>query len=231
MTRPAAALVACLALAGAPASSSPDRDPSRLRPGLFLYAAPGQSDPRFAETIVLLIQHGPGGSMGLVVNRPTGMPLREALEDVAEARRTTVPLYWGGPVQPEAILALVRTKEPGPDVETVLPDVHLTGELADVRTALAGEDPAGGLRVYSGYTGWARGQLAGEVRAGVWVMDRADAPSVFASDPEGLWDKVHSLLRRIEVRGSGREGTRDARASPAGAPPAPPGPVSEGWAR
>jgi putative transcriptional regulator len=199
MLRAAIGPVACLALAGGPVASSPDRDPSRLRPGLFLYAAPGQEDPRFAESIVLLMQHGPGGSMGLVINRPTDLSLREALEGVEEARRTDVPLYWGGPVQPEAILALVRTRAPGPDVETVLPDVHLTGDLADVRAALAGDDPRGRLRVYSGFSGWAPGQLAGEIRAGVWVLDRADPGSVFAPDPSPLWRRVYVILDRLEV--------------------------------
>ena len=86
MLRAAAGFVACALLCGGAAGPSPDRDPSRLRPGLFLYAAPGVEDPRFAESVVLLIQHGPEGSMGLVMNRPTGMPLREALEDVEEAK-------------------------------------------------------------------------------------------------------------------------------------------------
>src|SRR5512134_3394974 len=105
MLRAFGAVLAGVLLAGALPAPSPDRDPSRLRPGLFLYAAPGLPETRFAETVVLLIDHGPEGSMGLVVNRPTDIHLREALEDVVEARRTDLPLYWGGPVQSEAVLA------------------------------------------------------------------------------------------------------------------------------
>jgi putative transcriptional regulator len=189
-------------LAGALPGPSPDRDPSRLRPGLFLYAAPGLKETRFAETVVLLIEHGPDGSMGLVVNRPTDVPLREALEDVVEARRADLPLYWGGPVQSEAVLALVRVPRASPGARTVLPDVHLTGDMADVRQVLKGKDPRGGLRVYSGYSGWTAGQLPAEVRAGVWVLDRADAASVFAPDPSTLWPRVHLILDRLEVRGA-----------------------------
>jgi putative transcriptional regulator len=199
MLRAAAALVACVALSGAAAGPSPDRDPARLRPGLFLYAAPGITDSRFAESVVLLIRHGPEGSMGVVVNRPTEMPLAEALEKVEEARGSDITVYWGGPVQPEAILALVRAPSPSPGAQTVLPDVHLTGDLLDVRAALSERDPAGRLRVYTGYAGWTAGQLPVEVRAGVWVLDRADAGSIFAPDPSKLWLRVRDILNRLQV--------------------------------
>ena len=186
-------------LAGALPGPSSDRDPARLRPGLFLYAAPGLSETHFSETVVLLIEDGEAGSMGLVVNRPTGVPLGKALENVAEAGRTDLPLYWGGPVESEAVLALVRMPRPSAGARTVLPEVHLTGDMADVREALKGSDSRRRLRVYSGYAGWAAGQLPAEVRAGVWVLDRADAASVFAEDPEALWPRVHVILERIEV--------------------------------
>jgi putative AlgH/UPF0301 family transcriptional regulator len=76
----------------------------------------------------------------------------------------------------------------------VLPDVHLTGDLADVRTALEGQDAAG--------------QLALEVRAGAWVLDRADAASVFAPDPSRLWLRVRDILKRLEVRLEGKSAAR-----------------------
>ena len=76
----AGACDATLALAATGAASH--RDPSQLRPGLFLYAAPAQQDPNFAESVVLLVEHGPSGSMGLVVNRPTSVPLQELLRGV-----------------------------------------------------------------------------------------------------------------------------------------------------
>jgi len=205
----AASLVVSASLIQAPLPGlSPDRDPARLRPGLFLYAAPGVAEPRFGETVVLLLEHGPKGSMGLVVNRPTEVRLGRALK-LDDPRADELPLYWGGPVQPEAIHALVRSAGPhgdgkawGPDSEarTVVQDVHVTGALSDVKAALAGAEPSARLRVYSGYAGWAAGQLAGEVRAGVWVLDRADAASVFSSEPEKLWLRVHRIMNRLEAR-------------------------------
>jgi putative transcriptional regulator len=182
------------------AQLSPTRDPARLRAGLFLYAAPGIGDRRFAETVILLIKHGAEGTVGLVVNQPTEVSLRKTLPSVPEARRSETPTYWGGPVQPEVTLALLRSPRAGQASEMVIPDVHFTTDLETLRTALSDPRPDRAVRVYSGYAGWSRGQLAKEVRLGAWVLDRADADAVFTLDPTILWDKVHAIMNRREAR-------------------------------
>ena len=189
-----------LALAAIGASSH--RDPSQLRPGLFLYASPAQQDPNFAESVVLLADHGPGGSLGVVVNRPTSVPLRELLGGVSGREAGELRFHWGGPVEPRTILALVRGSWASGSALPVLSDVHLTTDLAEVRAVLAGREPGARLRVFMGYAGWGAGQLAAEVRAGAWVLDRADAPSIFAPDTSRLWQRVHRILQRREARAS-----------------------------
>jgi putative transcriptional regulator len=72
--------------------------------------------------------------------------------------------------------------------------------MADVRAALAHRDPGSRLRVYSGYAGWGGDQLAAELRAGGWVVDRADARAIFAPDTEDLWFRVYRILERLEAR-------------------------------
>ena len=199
MASTACRLAACATLAlAAIGARSPD-DPRQLRPGLFLYASPAQRDPNFAETVVLLVEHGPSGSMGLVVNRPTRVPLEELLRGVGDLPRRDLHFYWGGPVQPEAVVALVRTARASDTARSVLPDVYLTGDIADVRAALQQKEPSATLRLFSGYAGWGAGQLAAEVRAGAWVLDRADARSIFAPDTSELWFRVYRILERLEA--------------------------------
>ncbi len=199
MLQAAAGLLACVSFAPSAQGLAANRDPSRLRPGLFLYAAPGMGDPRFAETVILLVEHGSEGSMRIVVNRPTKRLLHEALDALSEARGSTQRLYWGGPVQPEAMLALVRAPRADAKTKKVLNEVHLAREMDDVRAALARPDAGSSLRVYSGYAGWGAGQLRAEVLRGTWVLDRADADSVFARDPSILWPKVDLILNRLEA--------------------------------
>jgi putative transcriptional regulator len=193
-------LAAWAVLAGSLTGSSPHRDPSRLRPGLLLYAAPGEEEPNFSQTVVLLVEHGEEGSMGLVLNRPTDVLLREVLPKVKELASSDLELSWGGPVGPEHVFALVRSSRETATARTVFPGVLITGALDDVRKASSGRSPAGRLRVFSGYAGWGRGQLAAEVRHGFWVMDRADASVVFPPDPTKLWPRVHAILGRTEAR-------------------------------
>jgi putative transcriptional regulator len=187
-------------------SGTASRDPRQLKPGVFLYAAPGMADPNFAESVVLLVEHSSAGSMGLVVNRPTRVPLQELLPFVKAPAASDLRVHWGGPVQQEAILALVRTNWPSESARAVLPEVYLTGELADLRAALALRNPGERLRVFNGYAGWGKGQLAAELQAGGWVVDRADARSVFAPDSSDLWYRVYHILERLEARELGASG-------------------------
>jgi putative transcriptional regulator len=191
------ALVASIALSGAfPPTQNPE---SPLKRGVLLYAMPDLPDPNFARTVVLLLEHGSTGSLGVVVNRPTARSVDDVLDLKAGTSGLDLHVWWGGPVQPAAVLSMVRTVRPGPRAQTILREVHLTPDLDDVRQVLG--EPGGRLRVriFSGYAGWGRGQLEAEVRAGGWVLEPADAATVFSPEPSRMWEKVHEILRRLRA--------------------------------
>ena len=192
-----ASLLVCAASA-VPATQLPDsRDPARLRAGVFLYAAPSMGDPNFSQTVVLLLDHGRGGSMGVVINQPTETSLRKVLPALPEARRLEVPVYWGGPVQPEGVSVLLRNPRRLEGATLVLPGVYRTTETEVLREALEDQRPDQQVRVYAGYAGWSPGQLEREVRLGAWLLDRGDAEAVFARDPGSLWERVRDIARRV----------------------------------
>ncbi len=192
-----ASLLVCAASAVAVAQLPDSRDPARLRAGVFLYAAPSMGDPNFSQTVVLLLDHGRGGSMGVVINQPTETSLRKVLPALPEARRMEVPVYWGGPVQPEGVSALLRHPRRVDGATMVLPGVYRTTELEVLREALDDQRPDRQVRVYAGYAGWSPGQLEREVRLGAWLLDRGEADAVFALDPESLWERVRDIARRV----------------------------------
>jgi len=179
---------------------APTADPElrRLKPGVFLFAAPELPDRNFAETVVLLVQHGPEGALGLVIDRPTELPVTEILGEKSGLQDLRV--YWGGPVQPEAMFGLIRTNRPGEQTRKVLDDVYMTGNRVELEAA-ARDAGADRVRIYLGYAGWGAGQLEKEIRAGGWLLTPGDAASVFSADPEGVWERAYRLLERIEVRG------------------------------
>jgi putative transcriptional regulator len=194
------ALVAFVLLAASAAAPVGAQDVKRLRPGVFLYAAPGLASGAFTESVVLLVRHEGEGSLGLIVNRPTKARVRDALRDLGELRELELPLHFGGPVEADAVLALVRSAKPVEASTRVLPDVYLVADTGTLKAAARQPDAASRLRVYAGYAGWSAGQLAGELRQGAWIVAPADARSIFTADPSSLWPRVYDLLRRIEVR-------------------------------
>jgi putative transcriptional regulator len=193
-----AALVAAGAWISTGTAALPPAAP--VKPGVFLYASPSLGDPNFVETVVLLVQHGPEGSMGLVINRPTRVPVREAVDALAEIRGLELRIYEGGPVQRDVTLALARTPKRIADAHHVLPDVQLSSEPKRWKDLARDPEAESRLRVYAGYAGWGPGQLARELRLGSWVVAPADARSVFSSDPSTLWPRVHGLMKRLEAR-------------------------------
>jgi putative transcriptional regulator len=166
--------------------------------GRFLIAKP-QVTGFFAETVILLVDHGEHGSLGLIVNRPTPHSVAELLPGIEEARGHEEPAWWGGPVEPGGLLLLVRASAAPPDSAPVVADVHVSGSR-DTLVSLLSKPPAGGeLRAYAGYAGWAPAQLAAELARGDWLVAPADAKSVFTRDPAGLWKKLFDAHRSIRV--------------------------------
>jgi putative transcriptional regulator len=199
------ALALACAFGMAPRSDAqprPARDPEvrRLKPGIFLYASPDLNEPTFAETVVLLVDYGPKGAMGLVINRPTEWTASEALLNAKRLKGLTV--YWGGPVQPDAVFGLVRTARPPKAALRVIADVFMTGKRKDLEAAVRGDEAGVRVRVYSGYAGWGAGQLEGEVLRNGWIVAPGEADAVFSKRPEGVWNKVHHLRDRLEARTS-----------------------------
>lgn len=182
-------LVCAAALATGPSAAT------RLRPGVFLYASPDLGDPNFARTVVLLVRYEPEqGAMGLIINRPGDLDAKTALPALAG-----MPMYEGGPVETEAMLALVRTKRPSSDAVRVLDDVYLSGKGEDLEAAASGGRAFDRVRVFSGYAGWTAGQLERELKLGGWLLAPGDANSVFSREPGTLWRKVFSLMQRREA--------------------------------
>ena len=162
--------------------------------GKLLVATPALTDPNFDRTVVLLLEHGAdAGALGVVLNRPTATTLHEALPDWADFAAAPAVVYLGGPVALGTIIALALTPVGDPSHEPPEGVQRVADRLATIDLAI---DPAAvvgsidGLRVWSGYAGWAPGQLEGEIDAGGWFVVDADPTDVATSDPEHLWRDV-----------------------------------------
>ena len=165
--------------------------------GSLLVATPALGDPHFDRTVVLVLDHDEDGALGVVINRPTPVPVDEVLPDWSAHVTGDAVLYAGGPVGTDSALAVAGLTASAAEADADPPGFRrVTGPLGLVDLDTPPEilvDGLAGLRVFAGYAGWGPGQLESEVAADAWfvVASRADDP--FAVDAERLWRDV---LRR-----------------------------------
>jgi len=152
--------------------------------GRLLVAAPILHDPNFHRTVVLVAEHDDDGAMGLVLNRPTDTPVGDALPELTAIAGESDPVFLGGPVALESVLAIAELDDPEDASELLFGAVGFVQE-PDV-SAVRG-------RIYVGYAGWGAGQLEAELEEESWLVLPAEADDLFSDDPDGLWSAV---LRR-----------------------------------
>lgn len=162
-------------------------------PGSLLAAMPSLTDPTFAGTVVLVLDHSPTGTLGVVLGRPSAVEIGDVLPGWNDLAVDPRVFHVGGPCEADTALCLAVVRPGGavgPDdgLRPVAGTVHLVDLDADP-DALAGR--VSGLRVFAGYAGWSPGQLADEVDEGAWACLPGRAGDVLtrSSGPE-LWRAV-----------------------------------------
>lgn len=176
-------LLACVAV---PALAQPN--------AILLVAKPGLADPNFRETVVLVTRAPDDSTVGVVLNRPSSMRLAELAPRWPQAERFSQPLYLGGPVMRQVVVALFVSESP-PEAAAfhVLQRVYLTMHPKNIE-ALAGE-PGSRVRLFAGFAGWSPRQLEAEIAADGWYVMRASEDLVFREDTAGLWAELVARAR------------------------------------
>lgn len=145
----------------------------------------------FQRTVVLICQHDADGAFGLVLNRPAGARVGDALEGSLPETLKAMPLLFGGPVQPGA-LSYLRS-EPFLPAGSVMPDVELGHSLDELVELATGFSVERRIKVFAGYAGWSPGQLESEMARQAWITHPADLDLIFDASPETLWKRILRL--------------------------------------
>jgi putative transcriptional regulator len=167
--------------------------------GDVLIAHPSMPPNPFAGTLVLLYEHTDEGSLGLILNRPTGQNLSGMLKDAEMPKPFhDIPLYYGGPVQTDQFLLTLFRRDPG----THGFRCEVNPELEQLESAL--QDSHATLRAFVGYAGWTEGQLEEELSRNDWLWTGADEVMVAPQPTPNLWHLLaqgdyrwHSLRDRL----------------------------------
>jgi putative transcriptional regulator len=169
----------------------------RVQVGDLLVATPLLLDPNFERTVVLMLDVT-DGALGVVLNRPSPVPVREVLPDWQELAGPPDVLFHGGPVGPHPALPAGHTAARlahDPEEEPLgfrrLFDAVGIVDLDSPSPVLA---PAlSHLRIFAGYAGWGAEQLQDEISTGSWYVVPSQPGDLTAADPQALWTRV---LRR-----------------------------------
>src|ERR1700684_3868690 len=166
--------------------------PECLR-GNGLIAARRLRDPNFYKTVVLMVEHGSDGAMGLVINRPSSVTVAHALSEHFNLPETDDLVYVGGPVEPSALFILPNSFELDRKESPLIPGVFV-GSSADVFEEIVRSSAEGNpdlqFRIYSGCAGWAPDQLEREIARGDWHSLPAETHAIFGEDAYTVWDKL-----------------------------------------
>jgi putative transcriptional regulator len=194
---------------GASIPLAQSKNPRDLGVGKLLVVPRDSPDPNFAQSVVLLVHYAQDGTVGLMINRQTKLLVSRVLSDLKGSSKYSDPAYAGGPVQLEAVQALLQSRAGPHDATHLFANVYLVSTKVELEKAFAAGKDSKELRIYLGYCGWSRGQLENELNRGGWYIFDGSEGLVFDSNPSTLWSRMIArteqqivrLQRRFEVRG------------------------------
>lgn len=151
-------------------------DPGRPSAGVLLVATPEIPEGEFWRSVILLLDHDDTGSLGVILNQLTDVPVADLVPGWAHVLFPTVAR--GGPVSANGAVAVGRLVSPlAPDAVASevlagprrrLQVVAGAWALIDLEADPADTPPLRDAQLFAGYAGWGPGQLQAELRSGSW---------------------------------------------------------------
>jgi putative transcriptional regulator len=168
----------------------------------FLIAMPGMADDNFSRSVIYLCEHTQNGALGLVINKPIDIKLKNLFEKVElsldREELAELPVFFGGPVQTER--GFVLHDKLGSDASPYNSTLSIPGgglEMTtskDVLEALSHGAGPKRIHVTLGYSGWSAGQLEDELGRNGWLTVDADPAVIFDTPIDERYDRALALL-------------------------------------
>jgi putative transcriptional regulator len=158
--------------------------PEDLAQGKIVIMQRDAPDPLFAHSVIVLAHYDQTGALGLMIHYRSKLTIQRALDGIKGAKKRTDPLFVGGPVGLQGVLALVRSNSPPPGAGRVTGNLYLLASKESIGAALTEGRKASDFHVFLGYTGWGPGQLEREVRLGGWFIFDHDEASCSTNTPK-----------------------------------------------
>jgi putative transcriptional regulator len=176
--------VLLLLIVGSAPTSADDAKPVTA---ILLVAQGELRDPNFGDSVVLVMNNLGPAPVGLVVNRPTEIPVARLFPDLKRLAQLPDKVYFGGPVELGSVWFLFRATKAPEHAVRAFGGIYLSTNR-DLLLQLLGRDkPMDELRIFIGHSGWAPGQLEAEIARGAWTLEHADPEAIFKRKSEHPW--------------------------------------------
>ncbi len=163
----------------------------------FLIAMPGLNDPLFARTVTYLCQHNDEGALGIIINRPSELTLKEVMDqmhiELNDEELGKTPVYFGGPVQPGRGFVLHEPMGEWNSTLKVSDALSLTTSRDILEAIGCGEGPRN-ILLALGYAGWGKGQLEEEIVDNSWLNAEAEQSIIFNHPATSRWKAAAELM-------------------------------------
>ena len=160
---------------------------------ILLAAQSELSDPFFADSVVLVMNNLGPAPIGIIINRPTSVAVSSLFPDLKRLAKLPDKVYFGGPVEVSSVWFLFRAAKPPKEAVQVLDGVCLSANRTLLLQLLGRDQPLDGMRIFAGHSGWAPGQLEGEIRSGAWTLEHAEPDAIFNGQSEHPWPSAPEL--------------------------------------
>ena len=163
----------------------------------FLIASEKMKDDRFEKTVIIMLENDEDGAFGLVINKPIGLiplallidPSISTSKEREALYKIDIPIFWGGPVEVKKIFILHSTEYQSATTKnygniSISQDYNILFDIAK------NKGPIKSL-VISEYSGWASGQLEGEMERNHWILSDLDSDIIFEKESIKKWPKAY----------------------------------------
>jgi putative transcriptional regulator len=162
---------------------------------ILLIARDDLSDSDFAGSVVLAMNNLGPAPVGIIINRPTSVPVSRLFPDLKRLAQVRDNVYFGGPVEFESVSFLFRAATPPAQAIQACDGVYLSTDRELLLRLLGRDKPMEGLRIFVGHAGWAPGQLEVEIARGDWTLKTAEPQAIFNGKSEHPWPSSQAPKR------------------------------------
>lgn len=172
----------------AKAEENPNQAASTVKKGVFLLSSEKIRDTNFSQSVIYVTEHGEGGTFGVIVNKPTYIPVNDAMPENQQVAEPDAKIFFGGPTHAQHLFVLTKAHE-GERLHAVTENVYF-GAGDQIVIKLNSDEHKTETRTFLGFSSWTPGQLEEEVKAGQWIVVPGDEKALFEKDAKTMWKKL-----------------------------------------